>query len=209
MLNLRLNQEMQGKDPDPTYWEYRVQPGIIDLNHLELVALKRVSKASWMPHFRLVDPSRSIRCPSPTTYSHAQEHVSPSHREPNVSQVDITEGSGVHERSSALGPANPAERATTEEQSPIPRPVQPAEEAAKGPTPVSLRVGSRVSPLKFQGLIMLCLLELQRTPSSLTPAYVVVGVVLVFPNGSTLDTSRERRYRSTLTESAAIHLWTH
>ena len=54
MLNLGLNQEMQGKAANPSHWEYRVQPGIIDLEHLQLVALQRVSKSSWMPHFRLI-----------------------------------------------------------------------------------------------------------------------------------------------------------
>ena len=54
MLNLGLNQEMQGKAANPSHWEYRVQPGVIDLEHLELVALQRISKSSWMPHFRLI-----------------------------------------------------------------------------------------------------------------------------------------------------------
>lgn len=40
---------------DPSYREYCVQPGVIDLDHLELVALKRVSKSSWMPHFRKIN----------------------------------------------------------------------------------------------------------------------------------------------------------
>jgi len=53
-LNLGLYQEMAEKEADPSYQEYRVQPGVIDLDHLELVALKRVSKQSWMPHFRLI-----------------------------------------------------------------------------------------------------------------------------------------------------------
>ena len=57
MLNLALNQEMGREEADRTYWGYRVQPGIIDLEHLELVALKRVSKSSWMPHFRLIPSS--------------------------------------------------------------------------------------------------------------------------------------------------------
>ena len=68
MLNLGtlgLDQEMQGKDADPAYRKYRVQPGIIDLDHMELVALKRVSKHSWMPHFRLIDSPGSLRYPSP------------------------------------------------------------------------------------------------------------------------------------------------
>jgi len=59
MLTLGLNQEMQSKDVDPSHQEYRVKPGLIDLNHLELVALKRVAKSSYMPHFRLITPSHA------------------------------------------------------------------------------------------------------------------------------------------------------
>jgi len=53
---------MQGKEGDPAYLEYRVQPGIIDLYHLELVALKRVAVGLWMPYFRLIAPN-GIRVP--------------------------------------------------------------------------------------------------------------------------------------------------
>jgi len=56
MLTLGSNQEMQNKEGDPSHQEYRVKPGIIDYNHLELVALKRVAKSSYMPHFRLIAP---------------------------------------------------------------------------------------------------------------------------------------------------------
>lgn len=45
---------MQDKEADLSYYEYRIQPGVIDLDHVELVALKRVSKASYMPHFRVI-----------------------------------------------------------------------------------------------------------------------------------------------------------
>ena len=38
--------------------KYCVQPGIIDAGHLELVALVKVTRDSWMPHFRLIAPSR-------------------------------------------------------------------------------------------------------------------------------------------------------
>jgi len=48
--------EKEGELPDPSYMKYRVKPGTIDIDHLELVALKRVSKSSWMPHFRLIAP---------------------------------------------------------------------------------------------------------------------------------------------------------
>jgi len=57
MLNYGLNQEMRGEAADPSYWEYRAQPGVVDVAHLELVALKRVSVSSWMPHFRLIPAS--------------------------------------------------------------------------------------------------------------------------------------------------------
>ena len=57
MLNFGFDQEMRFKEADRSYWKYRIQPGIIDLEHLELVALKRVTKSSWMPHFRLIPPS--------------------------------------------------------------------------------------------------------------------------------------------------------
>ena len=56
MLNIGWDQEMQGKEADPAYLGYRVQPGIIDLDHLELVALKRVAVGLWMPYFRSITP---------------------------------------------------------------------------------------------------------------------------------------------------------
>jgi len=47
---------------------YRIQPGTVDINHLELVALERVSKGSWMPHFQWVpDPTRP---PHPKSQRH-------------------------------------------------------------------------------------------------------------------------------------------
>lgn len=49
-------EEMRDKTPDPSYTEYRSQPGVIDIDHLELVALKRVSMHSYIPHFRLITP---------------------------------------------------------------------------------------------------------------------------------------------------------
>ena len=60
MLNLESNQEMGSKEADLSHREFHVQPGVIDLDHLELVALKRVSKSSWMPHLRLITPSNSL-----------------------------------------------------------------------------------------------------------------------------------------------------
>ena len=59
ILTLGLNQEMEGKTADPSHPEFRVQPGVIDLDHLELVALERTSRSSYMPHFRLIPPSKS------------------------------------------------------------------------------------------------------------------------------------------------------
>jgi len=53
-LNPGLHQEMAEREADPAHREYRAQPGVIDLDHMELVALKRVSKWSWMPHLRLI-----------------------------------------------------------------------------------------------------------------------------------------------------------
>ena len=37
------DQETKGKEADPSHPEYRVQPGVIGLDHLELVALERTS----------------------------------------------------------------------------------------------------------------------------------------------------------------------
>lgn len=54
MLNLGLNQKMKEAVANPLYLRYRVQPGIIDFDRLELVALQRVSQGSWMQHFRLI-----------------------------------------------------------------------------------------------------------------------------------------------------------
>ena len=54
--NAWFHQEMLDKAADPSYYQYRGQPGVIDIDHLELVALKRVAKSSYMPHFRLITP---------------------------------------------------------------------------------------------------------------------------------------------------------
>lgn len=53
-LTLGINQEMREEVADPSYQRYGFQPGVIDVYHLELVALKRVCKYSYMPHFRLM-----------------------------------------------------------------------------------------------------------------------------------------------------------
>jgi len=64
-LKLILNQEMEGKVADRMYPEYRIRRGIIDLDHLELVALVKVAKDAWMPHFRRIALSRNncVRVP--------------------------------------------------------------------------------------------------------------------------------------------------
>ena len=51
---------MEGRIGDPIHAKYCVRPGVIDLDHLELVALVKVTRGSWMPHFRLITPSRGI-----------------------------------------------------------------------------------------------------------------------------------------------------
>jgi len=48
---------MEGEMPGPSHREYSLQPGIVDIDHLELVALTRSAGALWMPHFRLITPS--------------------------------------------------------------------------------------------------------------------------------------------------------
>ena len=55
VLNSGLNQEKEGEVPDPLHQKYALQPGIIDIDHLELVAL--TSGSQWVPHFRLITPS--------------------------------------------------------------------------------------------------------------------------------------------------------
>lgn len=62
----RSNQEMHSKAVDPAYIQFRVRPGVIDIDHLELVALKRVAKASYMPHFRLIPPHPASTAPPVT-----------------------------------------------------------------------------------------------------------------------------------------------
>jgi len=162
---------MKGKEANPAYRDYRVQHGIIDLERLELVALQRVSEASWMPHFRSI-PSRSPR-------SHTQERVDPPQRGWEVSQGDTMEGREVHGRSSIPSPVHPAEEVTAEarEQTPIPGPAHPR------PTPISLAARNRVSPLKFQGFIPLCLRGPPRMSRSWTPADLVVLLVPVSAGG--------------------------
>jgi len=147
---------MEGKDADPAYREYRVQPGTIDLNHLELVALKRVSKSSWMPHLRLIDPSRPLGYASPITSSNTQERA---RQVQTLSRGDVIERSKGHEWSSVPCLVHPVGGVAAEahEQSPTPGPAHLAEEAIKGPIPVGPTVRNRVSPPKFQGFNLLCL----------------------------------------------------
>lgn len=59
MLTLRFDQEVRDEVADPSYQCYCFQPGVVDLDHLELVALRRVCKYLYMPHFRLIAPFQS------------------------------------------------------------------------------------------------------------------------------------------------------
>jgi len=159
VLNHGPDQEMKGKEADPSHLEYRVQPGVNDLDHLELVALEKVSGSSWTPQFRLI--ARSPRCPSPVTSSHTQERVDPLQQVQKTDRGDLMEGSTseARGRSSIPGLVHPGEEVAAEahEENPTPGPARPADETAKGPTPIDLTVRNRVSPLKFQGFILLCL----------------------------------------------------
>jgi len=106
VLNLGPDQEMKENEANPLYLEYRVQPGIVDLDHLELVALKRVGKSSWMPHFRLIPPTQSpLRLP-PKASPHTQEHVKPPERRLKVNRGDTRKGSKAHRQSFAPAPAH-------------------------------------------------------------------------------------------------------
>jgi len=56
-------EEMEGKPAyshDQEYQEYCIQSAVAVLKNLELVALKRVAKSSYMPHFRLITPTPSL-----------------------------------------------------------------------------------------------------------------------------------------------------
>jgi len=74
---------MEGREPDPMHSKYSVQPGILDLNHLELVALVRVSRGSLMPHFRSIPPSRRNGVLIPQRmYEHGTGRGLPNNRDP-------------------------------------------------------------------------------------------------------------------------------
>ena len=105
MLNLGLNQEMEGKEADPSYPEYRIQPGVADLDNLELIALKRVAKSSWIPHFRMISSPTRIDLPVPSRHP-AREHVEFPQQGPNAGQNNTREGSEVGRRSSGSGSAH-------------------------------------------------------------------------------------------------------
>ena len=106
MLNLRMDQKMEGKEVDLSHLEYRIQPGVIDLDHLELVALKRVSKASWIPYFRLISPPTRGNLSAPPRRP-TREHVELPQQGPNASQSNTREGSEVGGRSSGSDSAYP------------------------------------------------------------------------------------------------------
>ena len=105
MLNLRMDQKMEGKEVDLSHLEYRIQPGVIDLDHLELVALKRVSKSSWIPHFRLISPPTRANLSAPPRRL-TREHVELPQQGPNAGQSNTREGSEVGRRSSGSGSAH-------------------------------------------------------------------------------------------------------
>ena len=134
VLNLGPDQEMKGKEADPSYLEYRVQPGIIDLDHLELVALERIATSTWMPHFRLTDPFQSPRPLSTTTSSRTQEHAKPPERGPKANRGETKKGSKAHKRDSAPGLAHPAEIFTAvHARSPRPGPGEVTAEVPRSP----------------------------------------------------------------------------
>ena len=52
-----VTQKMDGVAPEPIWEKYCFQQGVVDADHLQLVALERVSQSSWMLHLRLISPS--------------------------------------------------------------------------------------------------------------------------------------------------------
>ena len=50
-------QKVDGVTPEPIWEKYCFQQGVVDADHLQLVALERVSQSSWMLHLRLIPPS--------------------------------------------------------------------------------------------------------------------------------------------------------
>jgi len=48
---------MEGEVPNVLHRKYALQPGIVDVDHLELVALTGAAGSLWVPHFRLITPS--------------------------------------------------------------------------------------------------------------------------------------------------------
>jgi hypothetical protein len=50
-------QKVDGAVPDPIWEKYCFRRGVVDADHLQLVALERVSQSSWMLHLRLTPPS--------------------------------------------------------------------------------------------------------------------------------------------------------
>jgi len=120
---------MQGQEANPAYREYSLRPGIVDFYHLELVALKRVAKSSWMPHFRLLAPSRPPLYISPAAPIRIRKHIEFLQRGPKASRGDTREGPKAHKQRCIPGPTHP-EVVTTKpnERSPIPGLPHPVEE---------------------------------------------------------------------------------
>ena len=139
MLNLGPDQEIKWKEADPSYLEYRVWPGIIDLDHLELVALEIIAKSTWMPRFRLIDQYQSPRPLSPTTSARTREHVKPPERRPKTTRGETEKGSRAYKRDPAPDLVHP-EETTTEADTRSPRP-GPEEVTAEVPQSPKMPLG--------------------------------------------------------------------
>ena len=54
-----IDKEMEGKVADPSHWEYRTQPRIINFDHAiwNLLPSSESPGVSWMPNARFISPS--------------------------------------------------------------------------------------------------------------------------------------------------------
>lgn len=52
-----FSKKVEGAAPDPMWEKYCFRQGVVDAEHLQLVALERVSQSSWMLHLRLIPPA--------------------------------------------------------------------------------------------------------------------------------------------------------
>jgi hypothetical protein len=48
---------VEGAIPEPMWGKYSFRQGVVDADHLQLVALERVSQSSWILHLRLTPPA--------------------------------------------------------------------------------------------------------------------------------------------------------